>query len=535
VEGLITGFLVKPGMTKLVNKQKEISRNRKALRIAKQAAKIKLRGGSDQELFSMVADEFVELGGIFIKFLQGILLGHPLMKDWEGANKDKIFEKVDPADIDIAELMQNDLGKAVNEIIELDTKPFAAGSFGQTYLARHKDGNLVVIKALRPGSRAKLKKDLRLLRMVVMPLASKLTTWDADLKSAEKTFRLATWSETDYALEAANAVKLAKFNPEASSLVTPKTYIELCTPNLIVQEYIGGVSAAQILQESKDTGLSPSQLVKEKVGSDLRSQLATLHYEGMERALNSQPIHGDPHPGNIKFLPDDKVGLIDFGIVVEPVKHPERFLKFLKRMNTMEYHDGRPAEVFIGYLEYLAYDLYKSIELFSKRLGVDLEAHLGNLAEKMFFDTTSQEEIAEAKRGVKFGSLMNGKVNGDNKFSFITKVEDSSLLRMTQTFVAMTTMLGHRDLLPEVNEKIIKKFENSSVTRRAQKEPTIERAIDLVGSWLGSIAEKDFKLYQQITSALNQAQTNTAQATKEIVESVPKGPMFDFVKMRFVR
>jgi predicted unusual protein kinase regulating ubiquinone biosynthesis (AarF/ABC1/UbiB family) len=527
---IITGSRIKSGMTK-----REVSRNRKALRIAKQAARIMIRGGTDQEMFSMVADEFVGMGGIFIKFLQGILLGHPIMKDWNSANKDKIFEKVDPADIDITSLLQQQLRANVHKLVELDTKPFAAGSFGQAYMARHEDGKLVVVKALRPGARENLKKDLRLLSLVIMPLANKITTWDADLKSAERTFREATWGETDYVKEAANAAKLYKFNPKDSKLVIPRTYLELCTENVIIQEYIEGISVAQVIEDAKNSGLSHDEVVLNATGSNLRDQLMTLHQEVMTRAIGGQPVHGDTHPGNVKLLPDDKIGLIDFGIVVEPMKHPERFLKFITSLNHGEYHKGGAGVVFVGYLEYLAYDLFKSIEIFSRRLNVNLNDHIGKLAEKMLYDNASEEEVETARSSVKFGTLINNRVNKNNRFNLLTKVDDSALLRQMTTFVAMATMLEHREILPEINENVIKHFESSDIKRRTQKEPTMERAIDLVGSWLTSIAENDFKLYQQITSALNQAQVTTEKVVSEVVAKTAKGPVFDFGRMRFVR
>src|SRR6185369_5753129 len=93
----------------------------------------------------------------------------------------------------------------------------------------------------------------------------------------------------------------------------PRTYLELCTNNIIVQDYVDGISVAQIIR-LHEQGVDPVQYVKEQLGSDLIAQLQNLGYESVMSVFKLRRIQGDPHPGNIRLMRHNKVGMIDFGI-----------------------------------------------------------------------------------------------------------------------------------------------------------------------------------------------------------------------------
>jgi ubiquinone biosynthesis protein len=56
------------------------------------------------------------------------------------------------------------LGRPLAEIYEeFDEAPFAAGSIGQVHRARLEDGTEVIVKVRRPGIRAQIDADMRIL------------------------------------------------------------------------------------------------------------------------------------------------------------------------------------------------------------------------------------------------------------------------------------------------------------------------------------------------------------------------------------
>lgn len=153
---------------------------------------------------NMICNEFVDLGGVYIKFLQGILLRSEVMKRWKNPDRLKIFENLDHEPLDIAAFLQKELSKEqLSQIALVQPQPFAAGSFGQVYYATLKDNSVVVLKVLRPMIKELLAHDLKLLTMFYKRFFVKLyKNVDIDLSNAVEDFRLSTLRETDYAHEA---------------------------------------------------------------------------------------------------------------------------------------------------------------------------------------------------------------------------------------------------------------------------------------------------------------------------------------------
>src|SRR5262249_31655109 len=143
---------------------------------------------------------------------------------------------------------------------------------------------------------------------------------DIKLDAAIREFRAATLRETDYVTEAHFARDLFESYKDHPTLVIPETYLELCTNHIIVQEYVGGMSVVDLVRIQGEGG-SPRAHVAEQLGSDLTKQLTMLGVEFLVSAFNLPRMQGDPHPGNIRLLPDNKVGIIDFGISAAAPEH----------------------------------------------------------------------------------------------------------------------------------------------------------------------------------------------------------------------
>ncbi|MEN1729368.1 MAG: AarF/UbiB family protein, partial [Pseudomonadota bacterium] len=108
--------------------------------------------------------------------------------------------------------------------------------------------------------------------------------------------------ELDFAAECRNAERIAADLGEGSPIVVPGVHWEWSGERLNVQDYIEGVS-----------------------GSDFKS-IAAAGLDGHEIAqrgtegilsmiLEHGFFHADPHPGNVKYLPDNRIALLDFGMV----------------------------------------------------------------------------------------------------------------------------------------------------------------------------------------------------------------------------
>src|SRR5690606_22788188 len=113
--------------------------------------------------------------GVYVKFLQGVLLRSQVMRKWHNPEKLKIFENLDHEPIDIGRLLQMELPKEkLSQIALIQPEPFAAGSFGQVYYGQLRNGQPIIIKVLRPMIRELLQHDLRLLKRFSKTFFSKL-------------------------------------------------------------------------------------------------------------------------------------------------------------------------------------------------------------------------------------------------------------------------------------------------------------------------------------------------------------------------
>lgn len=181
--------------------------------------------------------------------------------------------------------------------------PIAAASIAQVYRAQLQDGTPVVVKVRRPGIEAVVRADLRILDHAAKLLDSEMP--DArryDPVHIVSQFRRSLQRELDFAKEARNIDKFARHFADEPQVKIPRVFWAYSNDRVIVQEEIVGIA-----------GVAPAKLVE--AGLDPR----LLASRGADAVLRMVLVHGffhaDPHPGNMLFLPDNRIGMIDFGMV----------------------------------------------------------------------------------------------------------------------------------------------------------------------------------------------------------------------------
>src|SRR3989344_2571942 len=181
-------------------------------------------------------------------------------------------------------------------------------------------------------------------------------------------------------------------------MVIPKTYTELCTPNMIVQEYVGGLSAAQIIK-LQHQGVDPKTYVAEQIGSDLDIQLEILGVEFMTGIFNLPRIQGDPHPGNIRLLPGNKVGMIDFGIAASTPQNKAALFGLLSEWNRLYSDNTRIGNLFEQFIRFFVSDLYRALKKLSTMRpqatanDEDFTRHVGKIAQETFSNTVGTRDL----------------------------------------------------------------------------------------------------------------------------------------------
>src|ERR1700733_5682014 len=171
-------------------------------RLAKLGARVYYlrKRGREQEMYDLLCDEFLALGGVYVKFMQGVMYNTSIMKRWHSPSRLKIFEHLDTQPLDVIQLLRSELPpERLGDIVLVQQQPFAAGSFGQVYVGQHANGQKIIVKVLRPMVRELLKYDLKLLGLFGKRFAAQeYTNFKVKIDTALKEFRHATLSETDY-------------------------------------------------------------------------------------------------------------------------------------------------------------------------------------------------------------------------------------------------------------------------------------------------------------------------------------------------
>jgi len=161
----------------------------------------------------------------------------------------------------------------------------------------------VVLKIRRPGVREKIDADLRLLRRVSELVESEMPEVRR-YRPAEiaAQFARSLEREVDFAVETRNVERFAQNFAGHEHVVIPKIYPEYTSEVLLVQQHVAGIPAT-------DTA------AVEMAGLD-RKLLAARGVDAfLKMILIDGFFHADPHPGNIFYLPGNKLVVIDFGMV----------------------------------------------------------------------------------------------------------------------------------------------------------------------------------------------------------------------------
>ncbi|MFT5291903.1 MAG: ubiquinone biosynthesis protein [Planctomycetota bacterium] len=206
---------------------------------------------------------------------------------------------------DLQGQLAEDLGESPDEVfVDLDKEPLAAGSMAQVHRAKLKDGREVILKIQRPGIQKKVAADLRLLERLAEILEREIPELRRFRpRGLVRQFGRSIKAELDFALEARNTVAAASNMAGFPKLIIPEVFGEYSRKRLLVMSYLEGVSAVDWIRGAHKQGLDGVSLASQ--GAD-----AVLHMVFLDGFY-----HADPHPGNVLFLPDGHIGLLDFGMV----------------------------------------------------------------------------------------------------------------------------------------------------------------------------------------------------------------------------
>jgi len=246
-----------------------------------------------------------ELGPTFVKLGQVMATRVDLFPPRWIAELEKLHAQVPPVPFEeLLPELERTLGRSPFEVFrDIETRAHAAASIAQVHRAKLADGTPVVLKIRRPGVREKIETDLRLLRRV-----SELI--EAEIPEARRyrpaeiaaQFARSLEREVDFVTETRNVQRFAQNFAGDPHIVIPRIFPEWTSDLLLVQEHVEGVPATD-----------PAAVAA--AGLD-RKVLAARGVEVfLKMILLDGFFHADPHPGNVFYLPGNRMVVIDFGMV----------------------------------------------------------------------------------------------------------------------------------------------------------------------------------------------------------------------------
>jgi ubiquinone biosynthesis protein len=269
-----------------------------------------LRRSRSQATIHMTSAERVrraleDLGPTFVKLGQILSTRVDLFAPEWIAEFEKLQDHATPVAFDaIHTQLVEDLGADPDSVFaDLDPVPLAAGSIAQVHRARLRDGTEVVLKIRRPGIEAVIEADLRLLAR----LADALEREGPDLqhfrpRALVRQFAKSLRRELDLRTECRNAERIAINLGANEGIVVPEVYWEWTTARLNIQAFVAGIPGRN-LASVDEAGLDRRLLAR-------RGANAVL-----QMVLQDGFFHADPHPGNVFYLPENRLAFIDFGMV----------------------------------------------------------------------------------------------------------------------------------------------------------------------------------------------------------------------------
>jgi ubiquinone biosynthesis protein len=200
-------------------------------------------------------------------------------------------------------VIERAIGTLPSEVfLDLEREPSGSASIAQVHRARLMDGTPVVLKVRRPGIETKVEADLRILGHLAQLVESEVTEarrYQPVRVVAE--FRRSLMRELDLAAEARNVERFARNFRGDPHVIIPRIFPEWSNARMNVQERIEGITGDDSAAIER-AGLDPRLLARR--GAD--AVLKMILVDGF--------FHADPHPGNVIYLPGNRLAMIDFGM-----------------------------------------------------------------------------------------------------------------------------------------------------------------------------------------------------------------------------
>jgi ubiquinone biosynthesis protein len=243
-----------------------------------------------------------ELGPTFVKFGQLLSTRPDIVPADIVAELVQLQDHVKPFPFEIAHaVISEDLDLTLERAFEsIEKEPLASASIGQVYGAVLPGGQKVIVKVQRPGAARQIRKDIDLLQQFADLVEGRMDLGFSPTAVVQE-FARSINRELDYVLEARNAERFAENFRERDDVTIPRIYWRYCSSRILVMERLEGPTL-----NSAAVAALPLE--------DKRALATSMADCWFKQIFEDGFFHADPHPANVVYLGEGKVGLLDFGL-----------------------------------------------------------------------------------------------------------------------------------------------------------------------------------------------------------------------------
>jgi len=250
-----------------------------------------------------VLDLFRQLGATFIKVGQIMSTRPDLLPPHITSALVHLQDDVGPFPFShVVRTIEEDLHRPLREIFpEFSSIPLASASVAQVHKARLPDGRVVAVKVRRPNLVELCTFDLAVMRLVAHWLGKLPPLVPMQPESTVEEFGRAVFAQLDFFIEARNNRRFRENFRDEHEVVFPEVMTELSSERILCMSFIEGTKILGVGQTRSD----PKRIAR----LGMHALMKMIFEDGF--------VHADLHPGNILITTDDRVALIDLGLVGE--------------------------------------------------------------------------------------------------------------------------------------------------------------------------------------------------------------------------
>lgn len=339
-----------------------------------------------------------ELGPTFIKLGQIMSTRSDMLTQSIIIELEKLHDSAPPFPFEDAKAcIEHELGEKLENIfIDFNEEPLGVASIGQVHLAKLRDGQQVVVKVQRPGIEKKIEEDMNILKDLAWFIDThtkygKLYEFRTMVKEFQSTLR----AELDYRIEGENTEIFKENLSRNRQIAVPSVFWGYTSRGILTLEYMEGISLSKI-----------EELEGQYIDRDTIAKIISKSI--FEQILKDGFYHGDPHPGNIKVLPDNTIVLLDFGMVGKLKE--ERRKQFLKILLGVAFRNSR-----------LIVEAFMGLDVITKRSDMKkLQREIDNLIDEYIELPLNEIKLAEIFNKI-FDLALKYKVKMPREFTMLVK------------------------------------------------------------------------------------------------------------------